>query len=142
MRKYSLNINSNDYEVIVKEVTGNSATVEVNGEEHTVSIKEISRLILPSSIPQAEKIVRVSSPVTRRLAQTPSAGGVIAPMPGQIKAIFVREGDTVTKGQKLLIMEAMKLENKILANKDGVVHKILVRDDDTVSQGQELVIIV
>jgi biotin carboxyl carrier protein len=62
-------------------------------------------------------------------------------MPGQIKAIFVREGDRVTVGQKLLIMEAMKLENKINARHEGIVKKILVRDGDTVNQGQELVII-
>ena len=71
----------------------------------------------------------------------PSGDGVIAPMPGQIKSIFVREGDKVTSGQKLLIMEAMKLENKLPATRDGVVKKILVRDGDIVSQGQELIII-
>jgi biotin carboxyl carrier protein len=62
-------------------------------------------------------------------------------MPGQIKAILVREGDKVTSGQKLLIMEAMKLENKIPAIRDGVVKHILVRDGDVVSQGQELIVI-
>jgi pyruvate carboxylase subunit B len=67
--------------------------------------------------------------------------GLIAPMPGQIKAILVREGDKVTEGQKLLIMEAMKLENKLPAPRDGVVKHILVRDGDIVSQGQELIVI-
>ena len=62
-------------------------------------------------------------------------------MPGQIKSILVREGDRVTAGQKLLVMEAMKLENKIAAKVPGLVKKILVRDGDTVNQGQELVII-
>jgi biotin carboxyl carrier protein len=62
-------------------------------------------------------------------------------MPGQIKAIFVREGDKVKAGQKLLIMEAMKLENKLPASQDGIVKQILVRDGDIVSQGQELIII-
>ncbi|MBW2472181.1 MAG: acetyl-CoA carboxylase biotin carboxyl carrier protein subunit, partial [Deltaproteobacteria bacterium] len=51
------------------------------------------------------------------------------------------EGDKVTSGQKLLIMEAMKLENKIPAIRDGVVKHILVRDGDVVSQGQELIVI-
>jgi biotin carboxyl carrier protein len=62
-------------------------------------------------------------------------------MPWQIKSIFVREGDQVKAGQKLLIMEAMKLENKLPATRDGVVKKILVRDGDVVSQGQELILI-
>jgi pyruvate carboxylase subunit B len=62
-------------------------------------------------------------------------------MPGQITAILVREGDKVTVGQKLLVMEAMKLENKLPATKDGIVKQILVRDGDIVSQGQELLVI-
>ena len=143
MRKYDLTINSNSYEVIVKKVTETEALVEVNGQEHSVSINQIESLILPESIPQ---------PPPKHVAdsrQTPSAApsaissdvGVIAPMPGQIKSIFVREGDKVKAGQKLLIMEAMKLENKLPATRDGVVKKILVRDGDVVSQGQELILI-
>ena len=144
MRKYDLTINSNSYEVIVKKVTSTEALVEVNGEEHSVSINQIESLILPESIPQpAPK--HVSGPGYTPAA-TPSTmpsaeGALIAPMPGQIKSIFVREGDKVKAGQKLLIMEAMKLENKLPATRDGIVKKILVRDGDVVSQGQELVII-
>jgi len=143
MRKYDLTINNNNYEVIVKKVTDNEALVEVNGQEHTVSINQIQRLILPESVPKppaklaaGPKIAPAAAPLT-----TVSGNGVIAPMPGQIKAILVREGDKVTTGQKLLIMEAMKLENKLPATRDGVVRQILVRDGDIVSQGQELIII-
>jgi len=143
MRKYDLTINNNNYEVIVKKVTDNEALVEVNGQEHTVSINQIQRLILPESVPKppaklaaGPKIAPAAAPLN-----TVSGNGVIAPMPGQIKAILVREGDKVTTGQKLLIMEAMKLENKLPATRDGVVRQILVRDGDIVSQGQELIII-
>ena len=144
MRKYDLTINSNNYEVIVKEVTETEALVEVNGQEHTVSINKIQRLVLPESVPKppSEKVSGPSaSPSATGAPSIPSVGGVIAPMPGQIKSIFVREGDKVTTGQKLLIMEAMKLENKLPATRDGVIKKILVRDGDIVSQGQELIII-
>jgi len=144
MRKYDLTINNNDYEVIIKEVTETEALVEVNGLEHTVSINKIERLVLPASVPKSPP-KKVSGPSASAFAtgtpSIPSIGGVIAPMPGQIKSIFVREGDKVTAGQKLLIMEAMKLENKLPATRDGVVKKILVRDGDIVSQGQELIII-
>lgn len=143
MRKYDLTINNNDYEVIVKKVTDTEATVEVNGQEHTVAINQIERLVLPESVPKPPP-KQVSGPRTAPAAApsaTASGDGVIAPMPGQIKAILVREGDKVTTGQKLLIMEAMKLENKLPATRDGVVKHILVRDGDIVSQGQELIII-
>lgn len=144
MRKYDLTINQNNYEVIVKKVTDNEAVVEVNGQEHTVGINEIERLVLPESIPKAVRktpAAEVKSAAATLPAAAPGGNGIIAPMPGQIKAILVREGDKVTAGQKLLIMEAMKLENKIPAHRDGIVKHILVRDGDIVSQGQELIVI-
>lgn len=143
MRKYDLSINNKDYEVIIKKVTDTEALVEVNGQEHTVSINQIQRLVLPESVPKPTP--KPTGPVKTAAAApaaTVSGDGVIAPMPGQIKAILVREGDKVKAGQKLLIMEAMKLENKIPATHDGVVKHILVRDGDIVSQGQELIVIV
>ncbi len=143
MRKYDLSINKKSYEIIVKKVTDNEALVEVNGQEHTVSINQIQRLVLPESVPKSSP-KQVPGPKMGPVpasAATVSGDGVIAPMPGQIKAILVREGDKVTTGQKLLIMEAMKLENKLPASRDGIVKQILVRDGDIVSQGQELIII-
>ena len=142
MRKYELRINDRDYEVIIKKVTPADAHVEVNGEEHVVQIQSIMNLAMPiqakSAASQTSSAGRASyQPSTAKIAP----GSIIAPMPGQIKSIFVREGDRVTAGQKLLIMEAMKLENKIAARTAGLVKRILVRDGDTVNQGQELVII-
>jgi len=143
MRKYDLTINNNSYEVIIKKVTDDEAIVEVNGQEHTISINQIQRLVLPESVPKATPKIPSGSKATPAVASVAIASGndVIAPMPGQIKAILVREGDKVTAGQKLLIMEAMKLENKIPAPCDGTVRHILVRDGDIVSQGQELITI-
>ncbi len=143
MRKYDLTINNNKYEVIVKKVTETEALVEVNGQEHTVSINQIESLTLPETIPHPspKQVTGPVQTVAATPAAAPAAGGVTAPMPGQIKAILVREGDKVKIGQKLLIMEAMKLENKLPATRDGVVKQILVRDGDIVSQGQELIVI-
>jgi len=143
MRKYDLTINDNSYEVVVKETTDTHVRAEVNGVEHTVSIDKIESLVLPKTISVA-KAREQSDQGTASLISSArvTSSGVIAPMPGQIKAILVREGDRVIVGQKLLIMEAMKLENKIPADKNGIVQKILVRDGDVVSQGQQLVVIV
>jgi biotin carboxyl carrier protein len=144
MRKYDLTINNNSYEVIVKKVTHDEAVVEVNGREHTVSINQIQRLVMPKTMPKTSPKQEDAPKLSAAAAQPPrpSGDGVIAPMPGQIKAILVREGDKVAAGQKLLIMEAMKLENKLPAPRDGIVKHILVRDGDIVSQGQELIVIV
>ena len=142
MRKYDLKINGRDYEVIIKKVTPSDAYVEVNGQDHVVRIESIENLGIPAISRPAAATVSPTRPYSYTTPVKMAAKGVIiAPMPGQIKSIFVREGDRVTTGQKLLIMEAMKLENKIVAKCNGFVKKILVRDGDTVSQGQELVII-
>jgi len=143
MRKYDLTINNNSYEVIVKKVSDNEAIVEVNGQEHTVAINQIERLVLPESVPKPspKQVAAPKAAPAGALTGMASGDSVIAPMPGQIKSIFVREGDKVKAGQKLLIMEAMKLENKLPATRDGVVKQILVRDGDIVSQGQELIIL-
>lgn len=144
MRKYDLTINKNSYEVTVKEVTDTEARVEVNGEEHVVTINSIQSLVLPETVPTKTPEAApapIARPSAAPAAAPPQAGSVTAPMPGQITAILVREGDKVTVGQKLLVMEAMKLENKLPATKDGIVKQILVRDGDVVSQGQELLVI-
>lgn len=140
MRQYDLKINNRTYEVIVKKVTTTDAFVEVNGQAHVVQIQAIKNLGLPIKAGIGKQMVSAKKSAYEPV-KTSAPGGIIAPMPGQIKSIFVREGDQVVAGQKLLIMEAMKLENKINAKVNGVVKKILVRDGDTVNQGQELVIL-
>ncbi len=63
---------------------------------------------------------------------------VIAPMPGKIIELNVRVGDSVKKGQALLIMEAMKMHNPVLAAKGGVISQLFVKVNDPVQSGQPL----
>lgn len=64
-----------------------------------------------------------------------------SPLPGVILDIKVKEGDTVKRGQTIIILEAMKMENNINANKDGKVAEIKVNKGDSVLEGTDLVII-
>lgn len=70
------------------------------------------------------------------------AGGLIAPMPGQVRSVNVSVGDVVKKGQTLLTMEAMKMEIRIQALSDGLVSSVLVKNGQTVEREQILVEIV
>ena len=72
-------------------------------------------------------------------AQQHAAGELTAPMPGQIRAVNVRQGDRVTKGQTLLVLEAMKMEMKIQAPGDGVISSVLVEAGQTVEREQILI---
>ena len=66
-------------------------------------------------------------------------GELTAPMPGQVRAVNVSEGDVVTKGQTLIVLEAMKMEMKIQASSDGTVSKLFVKQGETVEREQMLI---
>ena len=68
-----------------------------------------------------------------------TAGELTAPMPGQIRAVNVSEGDEVTKGQTLLVIEAMKMEIRIQSPLDGVVKKLFMKQGQTVEREQILI---
>lgn len=68
-----------------------------------------------------------------------TAGELTAPMPGQVRTVNVSEGDAVTKGQTLLVLEAMKMEIRIHAPRDGVVKKSFVKQGQTVEREQILI---
>jgi biotin carboxyl carrier protein len=68
-----------------------------------------------------------------------AAGELTAPMPGQVRAVNVSEGDVVAKGQTLLVLEAMKMEIRIHAPQDGIVKKLFVRAGETVEREQMLI---
>lgn len=68
-----------------------------------------------------------------------AAGELTAPMPGQVRAVNVKEGDTVTKGQTLLLLEAMKMEIRVQSPRDGMVKKLSVQQGQTVEREQLLV---
>ena len=66
---------------------------------------------------------------------------MLAPMAGTILRILVKEGQRVKKGENLIVLEAMKMENEIVADEDGVVRRILVKENDSVESDQALLIL-
>ncbi len=140
MKKFSFSINGSKYEVDIKDVEDNIASIEVNGTPYEVEIhQEIKKPKTPKLIRQAV----VNKPGEGDIVKKDSVSGfkVLSPLPGSIFKILVKEGDTVKRGDVLLIMEAMKMENNIMAEKDGVVKDIKVRVGDSVLQSDPLLII-
>lgn len=148
MRKYNFTINGNIFEIVVKSLSIDSATVEVNGNDMTVAINSIKNMSLPGLMPSEKELAPKYTPAPA-VATTPSVatpqktgtGAVVAPIPGLIKGIFVKEGDKVQAGQQLLVMEAMKMENIINAPYAGTIQKVLVANGENVAQEQQLVVI-
>ncbi len=69
-------------------------------------------------------------------------GNIVSPMPGKVLKVNVSEGESVTKGQVLMVVEAMKMENNIVSSKDAVVEKLLVKEGDMVDGSQKLILLI
>lgn len=141
MKQYKYKINGNLYKVTVNDIDENNiATVEVNGTPYKV---EIEKTVAPKPVtrPAAAPKTESGKPVVSRPAATSNKSAVKSPLPGIILDIKVKVGDTVKKGDTVLILEAMKMENNIHADKDGKVTAINVNNGDSVLEGTDLIII-
>lgn len=145
MKEYKYKINGNLYNVVIGDIEENIAHVEVNGTHYTVEMEK-----KPKAAPAPKPVVRpaakpAAAPVAAAPVAKPAAGGaksgVKSPLPGVILDIKVNVGDEVKKGQTLIILEAMKMENSINADKDGKIAAINVSKGESVLEGTDLVII-
>ena len=136
MKKFKFTIQGNDYEVDIKNFEGNIAELEVNGTPYQV---EVHKEIKEKSTPTIVRTKLEKPTETKPLASSASLTKVIAPLPGSIIEVFVNVGDTVNVGDKLLIMEAMKMENNVLAEKSGVVKNLKIKAGQVVLQGDVLI---
>ena len=151
MKKYSLKINGNPYEGKIEDINEAStmARVTVNGVKYDVEI-EGGKAAAPkkphvAAAPEATGLsVTPKTPIATKPAAAPaSAAGtkVTCPLPGTVISLNVKEGDTVAAGQTLLVLEAMKMENNIDAERGGVVKQVLVSAGATVMEGDVLLVI-
>ena len=118
--------------------------ITVNGTSYDVSVEELSGGAAPVAAPVAAAPVAAPSAGPRApAAPAPAAGGagsikVSSPMPGKILAVKANVGDSVKKGQVILILEAMKMENEVVAPEDGTIASIDVTVGASVESGDTL----
>ena len=118
----------------------NLARLEVNGTPYNVELhRQIKTSKTPTIVRPAIK-QQVRPDILKR--EGGSSHPVVAPLPGSITKLEVGKGDIVVKGQLLLVMEAMKMENQVLADRAGVVENIRVQQGDAVLQGDIILEIV
>lgn len=141
-----MKINGNDYAVTINDIEENKTTVTVNGQEYSVEVEGLA------SKPKTPKVVQKSTVASTdshpSVARTTSTGAsssaamsIKSPLPGVILEVLVREGDSVKIGQKLMVLEAMKMENNIESDKEGVVKSIIAHKGDSVLEGDVLITI-
>lgn len=138
MNSYKYTINGNVYKVIINRIEDTVAEVEVNGTSYKVEMNlPVKKQIVTINRPAQTTV----SPITPMQKSSPKATPLRSPLPGIILDIFCKAGDNVKKGQKMMTLEAMKMENVINAEKDGVIKEIKVNKGDSVLEGAELAII-
>ena len=149
MRTYNLKIGRESFEARIVEYSESKVVVNLNGDLYEVEIE-------PEQAPRSPVLARStpggkSERPTSRGAKLPqrsesplrvsrlSAGLVIAPIPGVVKSILVKEGDGVKEGDVVLVLEAMKMDNEISSRSNGTVKTIHVAVGDSVQEDQLLI---
>lgn len=145
MKSYKFRINGNEYNVDINSVEGNIADVTVNGaSSYQVEMENAPAPVQKPAQAPAAAVASTGSATTTTpapKAAAPAGAGkpVTSPLPGVIIEVSVKEGQTVKAGQKVAVLEAMKMENEIQAPADGTVTAILVNKGDSVLEGAEIV---
>ena len=160
MRRYTLEVGGKPYVINVQEVTADRYRVEVEGQEYEVRLsgdEDLTEARISPEIVLAREAAQhlpQTAPAARPAAPFPAAsspppgprpstdghivGALTAPMPGKILSVEVKQGDRVSRGQTVVILEAMKMKNAIKSPYDGVVLEIMVRAEQTVAYGDPL----
>ncbi|MBA4603322.1 biotin/lipoyl-containing protein [Thermoactinomyces mirandus] len=125
MRRFRVNVDGQFFEVEVEEITADAAAPV------KTAVNPASP-VTASAAPKQE--VAPSKPATNG-----NSNGIYAPMPGNILSVKVKEGEQVKAGQVLMVLEAMKMENEIVAPKDGVIDKIYTAAGQSVSTNDPLI---
>jgi len=152
MKEIKLEIQGKEYQVKIEEFGPKEAKISVNGNTYEVGLKDLGEQIIiehaafaapaPAKTQTAPQ-VSAPAPSTAPVSSGPASGNaqVIAPLPGLILNVLVKVGDKVNAGQKIMIMEAMKMENDITAGISGTVKTLNVKNGDNISEGDVLAVI-
>ena len=133
MKKFKFKIDGSEYEVLINEIEQNIAEIEVNGTPFTVEIEKQDK-VSSMNRKAAGKVASIKTP-----SRSVVASAIKAPLPGNVVKILVSNGQNVKRGDVLLTMESMKMENNILAEHDGIIRHIHVQPGQSVMQDDLLI---
>ena len=138
MKEFKFTISGNEYEVEILKLDGGLAKIEVNGTLYEVELHKKEEtasktpVLMRTPVPTAKGAHKI-----KKSKEGPYK--VMAPLPGNVLQVFVNVNDEVKKGDKLLLYEAMKMENTIVSEKSGRVKSIKVKVGDAVLQDDLLI---
>ena len=147
MKEYKFKINGNEYNVAINSIEGKNADVTVNGVSYSVELENapaaapVAAPVAAAPKAAAAPVAAAAAPATPKAAAPAGGKAIKSPLPGVILSIDVKEGQAVKRGQKIAVLEAMKMENEILSEFDGTVSAIHVAKGDSVLEGANVVTI-
>ena len=148
MKEFAFKINGAEYKCAVEEIEAGKTKVTVNGKVYEVETEAAAPAAKPVAKPAPVAPKPASAPAAAPKAEAkpaaaPAAGGVQvkSPLPGSVIKVLVSEGQAVKKGDTLLTLESMKMENAIMAENDGVVKQIAVTPGQNVMQDDLLIVL-
>lgn len=144
MKQYKYKVKGVEYEVTINEIENNQAKVEVNGIPFEVELdRPMNTIHTPVVRPVHTHYSPAAAPTIQESAPLAVGAGAAlrAPLPGTVNDVKVTVGQMVQKGQVLVVLEAMKMENNITAEQDGKVMSICVNKGDSVREGAVLLTI-
>lgn len=119
--------------------------ITVNGKTYEVDVEEVGGIPTAPAAPRAAAPAAAAPKAAPKAAAKPAvtSGGskVTAPMPGTVFKLNCQEGDTVSAGDVVMVLEAMKMENEITSPVDGTVAQILVKTGEAVNGGDVMIVI-
>jgi biotin carboxyl carrier protein len=138
-KSYRATIGDETVNVEVLQTEGGKLDLLIDGKRVTAYVSSDNARRWVTINGQTFVLTKSSGARTRGHAGQHALGELTAPMPGQVRAVNVSEGEAVTKGQTLLVLEAMKMEIRIHAPQDGIVKKLFVKQGQTVEREQMLI---
>ena len=140
MKAYKFKIGGNQYDVTVNGIEGKIADVTVNGVNYQVELE--NEVPAAAAAPVAAAAAPAAAAAAAAAPKPAGAGKIIeSPLPGVIISVDVKEDQAVKRGQKVAVIEAMKMENEILAECDGTITAVHVKQGDSVLEGADIVTI-
>ena len=140
MKEFKYTINGTQYNVAILNEENNLVELEVNGTPYTVEIERASKKA-PEIVARPTTAPKPAVGVVSSIKNTGPGGVVKSPLPGVILDVVVKVGDVVKIGDKLMVLEAMKMENTIASDFGGKILEIKVEKGASVLEGAELVIV-
>lgn len=147
MKEFKFKINGAEYKCAVEELEAGKTNVTVNGKVYTVETEAPKKVEAPAPKATPAPAPKPAEPAAPKAEApkpaAPAAGGVQvkSPLPGSVIKVLVSEGQAVKKGDTLLTLESMKMENAIMAEADGTVKQIAVTPGQNVMQDDLLIVL-